>query len=331
MKTIDFLGLGIESGQKRTGLAESSLYAKSHFHRFRELGHKMVDHGRIRGSVHSKRSIHCEQGILAFDWFPYLKAYQAIHLLLRKKRSLVLNWGGDHSVALSTVGAFTSVYPSGKILWIDAHADLNLPSHSPTGNVHGMPLSILLNLEDIQLRHFPWLQKNVSPENLIYLGLRDLDPFEDKMIRSLGIQTYTAKDVRERSMQAVASEILASAQTQDLHISFDIDSVDPCFAPSTGVAVHGGLTIEDLRILGHTLSLHPSLRSLDVVEINPEIGTAAEVHKTYTAAFQLLAPLLTRTIASESKTFLGTDLARIISKDSFYRGCHGASDWRKPS
>ena len=197
-------------------------------------------------------------------------------------------------MALATVGAFTTQFPDGYIIWIDAHADLNLPQSSATGNFHGMPLSILLNIDNISNKHFKWLGQPLDSKKLIYIGLRDLDPFEKDFITSSNIKTFFYEDVEKRGMKVIAQEILALTQNHPMHISFDIDSVDPKFAPSTGVPVKHGLTPNDLDILSVELFQKSFVRSIDIAELNPELGTDMQVDRTFLIAIHFLRSLFTK-------------------------------------
>ena len=287
MKEINFLGLGFEVGQEQSGLKISLEYVRQHFPFLKKQGLKIVDRGEI--STHDPRStkIHSAQQVHKVDWNPYKEAYFQIQQLLQRPEAL-LNWGGDHSVALATVGAFCAQNPEGYVVWIDAHTDINLPEHSLSGNLHGMPLAILLNVHNIATKHFPWLGKTLSPENLIYVGVRDLDPFEKEIVQQLGIQAFTTTDVRTQGMSKIARQIFDKVAGRPTHISFDIDSLSPEFAPATGVPVQDGLSLEDIEIFGRIFCRHQKLRSVDVVEINPAIGSANDVAKTYFAALKFL-------------------------------------------
>lgn len=290
MQEINFLGLGFEMGQERSGLKSSHEHARRYFPLLEDRGIKIFDCGEIVAGISFGTKIHSSGQIRKVDWNPYKQAYDRIHTLLQKPRTL-LNWGGDHSVALATVGAFCSRYPDGHVVWIDAHTDINLPGHSLSGNLHGMPLSILLNVHDIATKHFPWLRQKLSARKLIYVGVRDLDPFEKEIVRQLGIQTYTTSDIREAGMEDIARRILSKVGSGPLHVSFDIDSLSPDIAPATGVPVQDGLNVQDVEILGRTLSRHRQLCSVDVVEINPFLGSAEEVFQTYFAAMDFLMSL----------------------------------------
>lgn len=286
-KIVQFLGLSISSGQPEGGLSLSANYAREYLLALNKTGVAIRDQGDVFSSYGNYIQVHCEEELDFVDWASYKKAYQIIKQLLQKPFPL-LNWGGDHSIGLATVGAFCSQFPEGFVLWIDAHADLNLPASSPSGNLHGMPLALLLNLSGVAQTHLPWLTHALNPEKLIYIGLRDLDPFETYIIQKLGIKCFTVRDIRRDGMAKVADRIFDICQHEKLHISFDIDSVSPEFAPSTGVPVKQGLTPQDLKILAEATSEHQAISSIDVVEINPTIGSVEDVHATFITALDFL-------------------------------------------
>ncbi len=281
------MGLGFEVGQERNGLKSSHESVRQYFPFLERQGLRIVDQGEILSNDPRCAKIHSSQQVPNFDWHPYKEAYNRIQALLQQPEVL-LNWGGDHSVALATVGAFCSQNPDGYVVWIDAHTDINLPEHSLSGNLHGMPLSILLNIQNISSKYFPWLTTPLQVEKLIYVGVRDLDPFEKEIVQHLGIEAFTATDVRAQGMSKIARKIFQKVANKPLHISFDIDSLSPEVAPATGVPVQHGLSLEDVEVLGRALSKHPQLRSVDIVEINPELGSAQDVFQTYFAALRFL-------------------------------------------
>ncbi|KYG68009.1 hypothetical protein AZI87_01690 [Bdellovibrio bacteriovorus] len=290
MKEINFLGLGFEVGQEQNGLKSSHEYFRQYFPFLKKQGFNLVDCGEVLCPEPFGIKLRSADEISAFNWLPYKEAYARIQYLL-KQPEVLLNWGGDHSVALATVGAFAFQNPEGYVVWVDAHTDVNLPEYSLSGNLHGMPLSILLNVQGVASSHFPWIQNSLRADRLIYVGVRDLDPFEKEIVRELGITAFTASDVRTQGMSAVSRKVLSKVQGKPLHVSFDIDSLSPEVAPSTGVPVSSGLTLDEVMTLGRTLSQHSSLRSVDVVEVNPFLGSADDVFKTYFAALQFLTSL----------------------------------------
>ncbi|MDD4975118.1 MAG: arginase family protein [Bacteriovorax sp.] len=287
-KIINFSGISFEVGQSKLGLVQSSKNARKYFSILKEIGIDLFDHGDAITQVHqSPIKVYQETDLEKIEWDKYQQAYLKTIELLEEKTPL-LNWGGDHSIALSTVGAFAYHYADGYVIWIDAHADLNLPSKSLTGNFHGMPLAILLNLEGIANEHFKWLRKTLNPKKLIYIGLRDIDPYELSIIDSLNIKTFFYKDILKNGIENIAKEISDITQGHPIHISFDIDSIDPIFAPSTGVPVDYGLTPDDLNILSEKLFKNSIIPSMDIVEINPSLGTNTQVEQTYLIAFNFL-------------------------------------------
>ena len=290
-RKIQFLGLGFEAGQEQPGLRHSPAWMRSFFPVFQEKGIRIRDVGDVLSDSVLCTKIHSSHQIEDYDWRPYQVAFRTAKRLLQEP-DLLLNWGGDHSIALSTVAAFSTLFPTGNVVWIDAHADLNLPLYSPTGNFHGMPLSVLLNFQKVRDEFFPWLSSNLQPQNLIYVGGRDFDPFEKRMIRDLNIQVYSSEEIQQRGMKSVAQEIYQKTCHQPLHISFDIDSVSPELAPATGVPVNKGLSLQDIKDLGQIFSRHAHLKSMDVVEINPELSDETGVLKTYLASIQFLMSLL---------------------------------------
>jgi arginase len=291
-RPILFHGLGFEIGQERRGLARSPAHFRTHFRELGELGLAIADFGTLEISIGKEPvKVFSEEQLSVVDWSLYRHGY-AKTLNLLQSRQPVLNWGGDHTIAVSTVGAFCSQFRDGYVLWVDAHADLNLPQASRSGNVHGMPLSILMDIGGLRRRRFPWLKRSLDPDKLIYVGVRDLDPFETDLTRSLNIKAFPMADIHVRGMTDVAAEIIRTVGNHPLHVSFDIDSVDPLFAPATGVPVPDGLSVEDLETLGRQVAAGCRVTSVDVVEINPALGAHEGVEQTFLAALRFLVALL---------------------------------------
>ncbi len=286
---INFFSIDFEVGQPVPGLSLSSTKARSYFPALADSGLKFIDYGTISPQLpQDQLKIHNDNDLKKIEWQRYQLAYNKCLSLLNHSTPL-LNWGGDHSIALSTVGAFATHFKNeGYVLWIDAHADLNLPKSSLTGNFHGMPLAVLLNIDNIANESFPWLQETLDTNKLIYLGLRDLDPYEIDQIKKLRIKTFFYEDILEFGIVNVANEIHEITKGSPLHISFDIDSTNPIYAPSTGVIAHEGLTPFDFYILGEQLFRKSLIKSIDIVEVNPAIGNLDQVNLTYSTAFNFL-------------------------------------------
>ncbi|MBC7712457.1 MAG: arginase [Rhizobacter sp.] len=306
MKTlINFLGISFEIGQSKTGLDNSTKTCRKYFHYLKEQGIDIIDHGDIQNpNINEKLKIHSDSDLKSIEWNKYEAAYSIASEIMNSDYPL-LNWGGDHSIALATVGAFTAKNPEGFVLWIDAHADLNLPEQSLSGNLHGMPLAVLLNLNGIRTKYFKWIESSLKPEKLIYIGLRDVDPFEKNIIDSLGIKAYSYSEIQKRGMTVIAKEIHAMTKGNPIHASFDIDSVDPKFAPSTGVPVKSGLTPNDLDILGEELLKKSDVRSMDIVEVNPELGNSNQVERTFFIAFNFLKSVFNNNYPGDNHDGIG--------------------------
>ena len=281
-----FLGIGTEQGQREQGLRQSPLKAlelmPKHWPIYESL---LLTQNKEHSPVvrHHNQLAHLNKDIYqrAFD-------HSRRHL---SKGCCQITWGGDHSVALSSVAAFLDRYPQGNILWIDAHADLNTPESSLTGNFHGMPLSILLGVgkkPECSLADF-W--SILSPKRLIYFGIRDLDPFETSMMASLGIKSLFAQELVPENFPSLLGQMVRILEEQPLHVSFDIDSMDPNEAPSTGVKASGGLREWQILEVAESLFELKNVMSMDIVEINPFIGTPKEVIRTYHVAFNFLERL----------------------------------------
>lgn len=305
-KIINFSGLGFEIGQMKRGLTCSPVSARNYFSILNNAGITLLDRGDVlQDETISKVKFFSESDLKNIHWNKYQQAFLKTLSLLEENIPLI-NWGGDHSVAMASVGAFSHCYKDGYVIWIDAHADLNLPSQSLSGNLHGMPMAVLLNLENIAGYHFKWIKQYLDPKKIIYIGLRDLDPFEQGIINSLGIKAFTYTDVEKIGINSVVEEILTIVNDQPLHISFDIDSVDPTYAPSTGVPVERGLSPVDLEYLARMFYQKLNIRSVDIVEINPMIGTSLEVDQTYITAFHFLKSLFTHNTNGDLYENMGT-------------------------
>ncbi|MHC4958341.1 MAG: arginase [Planctomycetota bacterium] len=203
--------------------------------------------------------------------------------------------GGDHSIAMGTV-AGTAAH-AGKIglLWIDAHADLNTPETSPSGNVHGMPLAAILGRGKTPLLEIGETTPLVAMHNTVILGLRAVDPGESQRIRALGIDVFTMKDIDERGMSSCMEEALERVNdgTNGYHVSFDMDSIDPQDAPGVGTPVPGGLTYREAHYVCEILAESGQMLSMEVVEVNPILD---DRNKTGELAVELISSALGKTI-----------------------------------
>lgn len=192
--------------------------------------------------------------------------------------------GGDHSIAIGSLAGAGRNHDIGTI-WFDAHGDYNTPSTSPSGNVHGMPLAAALGKD--QFADYPWAQSNgLNEENVVWIGLRDVDDTESRDIRESAGTAYTMSDIDERGITDVVSEAIdiATDGVDGIHVSLDLDWLDPNEAPGVGTPVRGGVTYREahsaMELISEQVETHDDLFSLEFVEVNPildQTNTTAEL------------------------------------------------------
>jgi arginase len=218
--------------------------------------------------------------------------------------NLPLVLGGDHSVAVGTVtGVSRHFRKRGQkigLIWLDAHADMNTPETSPSGNVHGMPLACLVGLGPPELSELGGYKPKVAATNVAIVGLRDVDSVEKPHVRESGVRAFTMREIDERGLRAVMEEAigLATADTAGFHLSLDMDFVDPRDAPGVGTPVRGGATYREAHlamemICDSMIGDKKAMLSMEVVEVNPVID---EVNRTADLAVELIQSALGKRI-----------------------------------
>eukprot|EP00308_Calcidiscus_leptoporus_P016594 CAMPEP_0119351570 /NCGR_PEP_ID=MMETSP1334-20130426/867_1 /TAXON_ID=127549 /ORGANISM="Calcidiscus leptoporus, Strain RCC1130" /LENGTH=393 /DNA_ID=CAMNT_0007364407 /DNA_START=39 /DNA_END=1220 /DNA_ORIENTATION=+ len=189
--------------------------------------------------------------------------------------SFVLTVGGDHSIAAGTIAAMQRTYPSLGVIWVDAHADANTPDTSPSMHYHGMPAAHLLGWFEQTLKGFDWFTPGCLSENrLAYIGLRDIDKEEAAMLKESNVAVYTMRDIDKHGIAKVIEMAIAAIDpnsNRPLHLSLDIDAVDPHFAPGTGTCARGGLTYREIHYVCEEMALTNRLVGMDLVEVNPSL------------------------------------------------------------
>jgi arginase len=184
--------------------------------------------------------------------------------------ALPLVLGGDHSVALGSLVGMAKVRGGGGVVWIDAHGDLNTPATSPSGNVHGMVLAAALGLAGGAFKHEGWPLPAVEPGKLALVGVRSLDEGERKLLNGMDVKVFTMSEVDRVGIEPCMREALAHASgAAFLHVSLDMDVVDPEYAPGVGTPVRGGLSYREAHLAMETVARAGVLDSMDVVEVNP--------------------------------------------------------------
>lgn len=204
--------------------------------------------------------------------------------------------GGDHSLAIGSIHGHAAATPGDlSVVWVDAHADINTPFTTPTGNVHGQSMSYLvreLHSKIPALPHFSWIKPCVSAKDIIYIGLRDVDPEEHYILKYLGIKVFSMTEVDRLGIARVMEETcdyLFSGVKKPIHLSYDIDAIDPSVTPATGTPVAGGLTYREGIYIAEHIGQTGLLSAVDLVEVNPRQGaTEAQVLSTVETAVDVL-------------------------------------------
>ena len=205
--------------------------------------------------------------------------------------------GGDHSQAFASVGALLSRYPNLRVLWVDAHADINTPVTSPSGNTHGMPLSGLLGWTDSRVWSMGPLVQHMNPQQVIYLGLHDVDSQEWELLRSYKLEYYTPDQIREQGLKSILSDIAQRWRSHPVHLSFDIDGLDSSLVPATGTPVAGGLSADEALSLIDCVKRDFNWVSCELVEFNPDLAqNPQELQCTEEHIKSLIRRLLTEPI-----------------------------------
>ena len=198
--------------------------------------------------------------------FDYKKLHKTHYNTLEENvENKVITIGGDHSISLATVASSAKKFGDDlTVIWIDAHADINTRKSSLSGNMHGMPVASLLNLDNI------YNLETIKPEQIIYVGLRDLDDFEVETLEKLNIKNYTSEFIRRYSIMSVIEDIYSENIIKKVHLSFDVDVLDPIIFQSTGTPVDGGIGIREAETLLN--AFESNWVSADFVEFNPSLG-----------------------------------------------------------
>ncbi|XP_072499436.1 arginase-1-like isoform X3 [Notamacropus eugenii] len=220
------------------------------------------------------------------------------------RTSLVL--GGDHSLSIGSISGHAKVHPDLCVIWVDAHSDINTPLTTTSGNLHGQPVSFLLKElreEDSQppwfftMRQIPdipgfsWVTPCLSAKDIVYIGLRDVDPGEHRILKDLGIKYFSMTEVDKLGIAKVMEETLSyliGRKKRPIHLSYDVDGLDPSVTPATGTPVPGGLTYREGLYITEEICKTGLLSGLDIMEVNPSLGkTPDEVQRTVNTAVAL--------------------------------------------
>jgi arginase len=269
---VAVIGAALDLGQGRRGvdMGPSAIRYAGLNTRLREIGRTVLDWGNVEAAV--KESV--EMGDERARYLPEIKATcgrvaRRVDQALRES-FLPLVLGGDHSIAIGTLGALAAVHGPGGVVWIDAHGDLNTPATSPSGNVHGMALGVAMGLAGDAFESDVWRLPAVDVSRVALVGVRSLDGEERELLRRLGIRIYTMSDVDRIGIERAIRESLAHvAGPGFVHVSLDMDAIDPDVAPGVGTPVRGGLSYREAHLAMELVAESNLVGSLEVVEVNP--------------------------------------------------------------
>lgn len=270
---VRVIGVPLDLGADRRGvdMGPSAMRAAKLHAVLRGIGHEVLDVGNVATLESEARKIKD----------PKLKYLDEVLLVCKRLSQQVtkgfsegdfpLVLGGDHSIALGTWAGMAAVGRNEGLIWIDAHGDFNTSASSPSGNIHGMPLASICGIGDERLTQFGGPKAKANPKHVVLLGIRDLDPEEKKLITKSGVQYYTMRDIDERGVRKVMEDAIeiAGKGGRKIHVSFDVDVMDPAYAKGTGTPAPGGLTYREAHLAMELAADSGQLQSMEMVEVNP--------------------------------------------------------------
>lgn len=277
MSRVTLIGVPLDLGAGRRGvdMGPSAFRLADIHEQVRELGYDVDDAGNIAVTVLETR----EAGDPKLKYLPEIRqtceSLRDTVVRVLGEGSIPVVLGGDHSIAMGTIAGLSRFHRErgGRIglVWFDAHGDMNTPGTSPSGNIHGMPLAAVMGYGDPSLVDLAGARPMVLPANAAVVGLRDVDAAERAVIRESGIGAYTMRDIDERGMRAVMEEAIrrASAGTAGIHVSFDMDGMDPDHAPGVGTPSPGGFSYREAHLAMEMLADTGRVISAELVEVNP--------------------------------------------------------------
>jgi arginase len=283
--TVSVCGVSVKEGQKLTGVEMSpGLFRQCGLLTcISELGWKVTDVGDIATEDLTDKINVCLADKKEYKWDvenshvigPMCEKLAEFTEQSSKRQDFTLILGGDHGLATGSIGGMLRTYPDLKVIWIDAHGDCNTPETSPSGNYHGMPVAHLLGwMKKGEVKGFDWFTPGLKAENIVYIGLRDIDPEEKKLLKDHNIKCYSPFDIEMKGGIAnVMNETLKflkaeNGQKAPIHCSWDVDGCDPEFMSGTGTKSRCGLTLRESHFIMQRMFNTGNLVSMDLVEVN---------------------------------------------------------------
>jgi arginase len=269
--------LDLGAGRRGVDMGPSAIRYAGLDDRLRELGIECEDWGNVETAVAEATA----SGSPRARFLDQIKETceriaGAVARALRAGRTPIV-LGGDHSIALGTLGGLASVYGPGGVLWLDAHGDLNTPETSPSGNVHGMPLAAALGRDPEAFASDAWPLPALEPEQVVLLGVRSLDEGERAFVRESGIGVYTMSELDRHGVEPAVREALERLEGAPfVHVSLDMDVVDPETTPGVGTPVRGGLSYREAHLALELVAESGLMTSFEIVEVNPILDRGNE-------------------------------------------------------
>jgi arginase len=300
-KKISIIGVPMDFGQLVRGvdMGPAAVRYTGLIPRLRALGHEVLDTGNVRIPIRDHEAPadrKSGKGIEEKFLKEITEICEAIYVAGKEavdKGRFPLFIGGDHSIAVGTVASVADSDPIG-LIWLDAHADFNTPETSPSGNIHGMPLAALIGEGYESLINVGRPGAKILPENIVMIGQRDLDPKEKQRLKKSGITVFTMRDIDEQGINSIANKALMKfVHLKRIHLTVDMDALDPVEAPGVGTPVPGGISYREAHLLMEILADSGKITSMDLVEINPILDIA---NKTAELAVELTLSALGKSI-----------------------------------
>lgn len=295
-REISLIGVPMDLGQMRRGvdMGPSAIRYAGIVERLEKLHYTIHDLGNIEVPRPERSTLNERQGEKLRNLDEVAATNERLAKIVDEQVRLgrfPLVLGGDHSIAIGTLAGVSHHYENLGLIWYDAHGDINTEQTSPSGNIHGMPLAVSLGLGNERLTSIMNKSEKVKPENVVLIGVRDLDDGEKKLLKKLNIKVYTMHEVDRMGMPRVMKETIdyLKNKTDGVHVSFDLDGMDPSEAPGVGTPVIGGLTYRESHLALEMLSEANMVTSAEFVEINPMLD---ERNKTADLAVALTGSLL---------------------------------------
>jgi arginase len=295
-REVAVIGAPLDLGQGRRGvdMGPSAIRYAGLEERLTSLGYVVRDHGNVETAVPEATAMTDEHARFLPEIIETCERVAAKVAEEVAAGAIPLVLGGDHSVALGTLGGLAAAHGPGGVLWIDAHSDVNTPETSPSGNVHGMPLAAALGLAGDGFASERWPLPAVSPRRVVLLGLRETDEGERRLLREADIRVFTMSEIDRIGVERAVREALDRVAGHGfVHVSLDMDVLDPELAPGVGTPVRGGLTYREAHLLLELVAESELVGSLEVVEVNPILDRE---NTTALTAVELVASALGKTI-----------------------------------